>query len=245
MISNNFKKTIKNTLKKDYNIDCYRISTDPYQNAYNQNYTIHCSFAGVKFTLQLIIDLCLTDMPSDRYSFTVVSEERYIHSIVTMMDNSRSDLINSSMSEVRNLFSYLNPCYTFRLEHQKIYMISGTYLVGSSCFEIKTIKSKISTVSVIKFNNSTDKEKACIRLNIVDKNIFVKPLHDYYNNTIFQVGSVLEDDKMDIFKANFAKCILLYFNDNSDDHNDIIDNYIDLDYSDMKRYLLINEMEKI
>lgn len=57
-------------------------------------------------------------------------------------------------------------------------------------------------------------------------------------NPIFLQHSLIEVGGLDIFKANLAKCVFLFFNDTEDD-------YMQLDYTDMKRYLLVYKMESI
>jgi len=238
MISNRFKKTVIKRLKTDYDVVCHGIELTDQSSVYH-TYSLSCSANRRLFSLTLLVAICPVDSPNHLYTFEVSAQPDCLDCIPNIEEKMKINLVFKAISEVREDYSYLEPFYEFRLEHNSITLLSGQYLVGSSYFEIKTTISKISTTSFLKiYNFENHRALTCAAVTIDDKKIFVRPwTMDQINHTFCQHG-IIESGGLDPFKANLAKCVFLFFNDTEDD-------YMQLDYIDMKRYLLVFKMEAI
>jgi hypothetical protein len=70
----------------------------------------------------------------------------------------------------------------------------------------------------------------------------------YAVHPTFEEPSSLLSGDLEVFKANFAKSIVLFFNEHcrtADNHNDEEADYMPLNYEDLKRYLLVYKMSSI
>ena len=239
MISNRFKKTVIKRLKTDYDVVCHGIEMTNESSVY-QTYLLSCSASRRLFSLKLMVAICPVDTPSHLYTFEVSVQHECLYFIPNISEKIKLDFIFTALAEVREDFSYLEPSYEFRFVHNSITLLSGQYFVGSSYFEIKSINNKIATTSCIKiYNFENQRTLTCAAVNIDDNKIFIRPwtIEKEINPTFFQHG-IIEVGGLDTFKANLAKCVFLFFNDDEDD-------YMQLDYTDMKRYLLVFKMEAI
>lgn len=238
MISKQFKKTIIKRLKTDYDVVCHGIELTDVSTVY-QTYSLSCSANRRVFSLKLMVAICPVDTPSRLYTFEVCVQHECLYFITNISAKMKIDLLFKAIAEVREDFSYLNPSYEFRLPHNSITLLSGQYFVGSSYFEIKSIINKILTISCLQiYNFESDRALTCAAINIDGDKISVRPWTMKQINPIFLQHSLIEVGGLDIFKANLAKCVFLFFNDTEDD-------YMQLDYTDMKRYLLVYKMESI
>lgn len=248
MISTQFEKRIKKHLKDDYDINCYRISMCYKESKRSQNFTIFCSYNRKMFELTLSVNLCTVDSLEQCYSFTVFAKADCIDCLPHLKSNINPDIIVDSIQEVREVLSYINHDYSFKMDHRMVILISGTYLVGSSYFEIKTIKSSVETISFIKLHDFFDKGTDCAYLNIVGNTVVVEPSTSCSDINQFKQRSVIEVGGMTTFKTNLTKCIIFHLNKHhktSDYYNDDEADYMPLNYDDLKRYLLVHSMVNI
>jgi hypothetical protein len=248
MISSKFKKTVVKHLKTDYDIDCYRVSMCYDEAKRSQNFTLFCSYNRKMFELTLAVNLCTVDSLSHCYSFTVFAKADCIDCLPQLTSSINPDIIVDSIQEVREVLSYINHDYSFKMDHRMVILISGTYLVGSSYFEIKTIKSSVETISFIKLHDFFDKGTECAYLNIVGNTVVVQPSTSCSDINQFKQQSVIEVGGMTTFKKNLAKCIIFHLNKHhktSDYYNDDEADYMPLNYDDLKRYLLVHSMVNI
>ena len=238
MISNRFKKTVIKRLKTDYDVVCHGIELTDQSSVYH-TYSLSCSASCRLFSLTLLVANCPVDSPNHFYTFEVYSKHECLYFIPNISEKMNLNILFKALAEVREDFSYLDPSYEFRLEHTSITLLSGQYFVGSSYFEIKSIISKISTTSCFKiYNFKNRRDLTCAAMNIDGDKIFVRPWTIDKIDPVFCQYGIIESSGLDTFKANLAKCVFLFFNDTEDD-------YIQLDYTDMKRYLLVFKMETI
>lgn len=248
MISKQFKKSIIKRLKDDYNVVCHSIRVENKEHNRYQEYSLSCSARHQMFTLSLIVNICPVDSPSQSYYFYVFSKSDFVDCIPNLNEKLRYNDVVDAIKEVRGVFSYINPAYEFRFEHSTVSLISGIYFVGSSYFEIKSIKSIIETTSVGKVYDFINSGRLSTNINITDNNIYVSPWMPYAVHPTFEEPSNLLSGDLDVFKANFAKSVVLFFNEHcrtADNHNDEEADYMPLSYEDLKRYLLVHKMTSI
>jgi len=245
MISKQFKKSIIKRLKDDYNVACHSIRMDSKEHNRYQEYTLSCFIQHRPFKLSLILNICPVDSPNESYSFYVFAKPDCVDCIPDLNEKTLySDVVNA-ITEVRDVFSYLNSAYEFIFEHNTVTLISGIYLVSPSYFEIKFIKSAIETSSVVKVYDFINSGRLCTNINITANEIFVSPWKPYAVHPTFKKSSNLLSGDSVNFKANFAKSVLLFFNENcrtSDEYDDEEADYMSLNYEDLKRYLLVKKM---
>lgn len=246
MISKAFKKTIKDTLKKEYGVDCNRMIVYPHQDNYQQDYTLHCSDGKFKSVLRLTLHSGIQADNKYTNCFYVFAEELNMECSPVLIEKSFPTIVIDAMEEVRSLFSYLNPYYSYMLEHSKICLIFGHFNTSDKGIDIKDILIRIETTSTIKFYNSLDVVKVCAYLSMIGNEILIKPVKNYCKDTFFQVPVILEPTTIDVFKSNYAKSLLFFMNDRyKSTYNDKEEDYMHLNYEDLKRYLLVHTMEKI
>lgn len=238
MISNRFKKTVIKRLKTDYDVVCHGIELTDQSSVYH-TYSLSCSANRKLFSLTLLVANCPVDSPNHLYTFEVYTRPDCLDCIPNIEEKMKISLVFNAIAEVREDYSYLQPSYEFRLEHSSITLLNGQYFVGSSYFEMKSITNKISTTSCVKiYNFDAHRHLTCAAVNIDDNKIFVRPWTMKHINPTFLQHGLIETGGLDMFKANLAKSFFLFFNDTDDD-------YMQLDYTDMKRYLLVFKMEAI
>lgn len=238
MISNRFKKTVIKRLKTDYDVVCHGIEMTNESSVY-QTYSLSCSANRRLFALKLMVAIYPVDTPSHFYTFEVSAQPNCLDCIPNIEEKMKINLVFEAIDEVREDYSYLEKSYEFRLEHNSITLLSGQYILGSSYFEIKNIINKISTTSCVKiYNFDAHRHLTCAAVNIDDNKIFVRPWTMQQINPTFLEHGIIEVGGLDTFKANLAKSVFLFFNDTDDD-------YMQLDYTDMKRFLLVFKMEYI
>lgn len=247
MISTQFKKTVIKRLKNDYDIVCHSIEIKDHSRGC-QKYSLICSSNRKIFSLSLIVNTCPVDSPSNLYFFNVYSETDCLDCIPNLKEKMNLNIVFESIDKVLKDFSYLDSSYVFRFEHDTVTLLSGLYLIGSSYFEIKSIKNIFSTTSHLKIYNFLNNGKICSNIAINNNKILVSPLKFNNINKTFNQHSIIGTDGLDIFKANLAKSILLFLNENhvlAENHNEIEDDYMSLNYDEIQRYLLVYKMIEI
>lgn len=248
MISTQFKKTVIKLLKNDYDITCHAISMSEHEHATYQEYSLSCSSNRKVFFLTLLVTICPVDSSSNLHTFYIFSKSDCVDCIPQFKEKIKHDLIIDAMKEVRHVLSYIDPVYNFQLEHVRVTLISGIYFVGSSYFEIKTIKSLIEAASVVKVYDFSNSGKVCSNVDITGNLINLQPWKLYGIHPTFEEFSIVDMSGLETFKSNLAKSIVLFFNENhktADDYNDEESDYMPLNYDDLKRYLLVHTMANI
>lgn len=247
MISNRFKKTVIKRLKTDYGIVCHSIKMKEHSRGC-QTYDLSCSANRKLFSLTLVVNTCPVDSPSHLYFFNVYSKSDSLDCIPNLKEKMNLNLVFESIDEVLKDFSYIDSSYVFRFEHETVTLLSGLYIVGSSYFEIKSIKNILSSASHLKIYNFSNTGKICSSIEINDNKILVSLWHTYAVNPTFHKNCLIENGGLEIFKANLAKSILLFLNEHpisADNHNDNEEDYMSLTYDEIQRYLLVYKMIEI
>lgn len=236
MISKKFMSVVMKKLKSDYNIICHSIRLNENSQKGFQTYSLSCSGNKEIFSLDMKVSLCPVDSPSHLYTFEVYSMADGINFIPQLKSRTDFSSIRNAINDVRLDFSYLDENYEFILNHKSFTLLSGQYFVGSSYFEIKSIQNIVAAKSSLVIRNfETERYLHCSSINISDNKIFVSPWTSDNHHPTFNQYDLIEDGGLDTFKANLAKTVFLFFNDTEDD-------YMQLDYTDMKRYLLVYKM---
>lgn len=248
MLSASFKKTLKDTLKNEYEIECHRISPIP---DYGYNYRqaiLHCSHNNEKFTLDLLIDSSKGMFNGVIGKFNVSVPEKFTSTIASINKKINLDLINASVNEVRKEMVHLLDCYSFHFGHLKIDLIKGSYIKNSEFIDIHKFETVIESDSFMTFYTSLDSGKKCCDVRIVGNDITLKPESGYDEEPIFKESSTLVDSGMDVFKANLAKSIMFYLQiryPNQERHAVDVATYIPMNYQELQQQFLVYQMDKI
>lgn len=236
MISKKFMSLVRKKLKIDYNIICHSIRLNDHAKKDFQTYSLSCSSNKKLFSLDMRVSLCPVDSPSHLYTFEVYSMAAGIKFIPQLKARTDFSMVRNAINDVRLDFNYLDENYEFVFDHKRFTLLTGQYFVGSSYFEIKSIQNVVASTSCLIIRNfATERQLHCSSINISDNKIFVRPWISDSPHTIFNQYDIIENGGLDTFKANLAKTVFLFFNDTEDD-------YMQLDYTDMKRYLLVYKM---
>lgn len=245
MISTQFKKSIIKRLKDDYNVVCHSIRMEDKDHNSYQEYSLSCSARHQLFTLNLILNICPVDSPNESYYFYVFAKSDCVDNIPHLKDKLHYENVVDAIQEVRDVLNYISPLYEFKFLHNDVTIISGIYFEGSSYFEIKSLKNVLDINSVIMLYDFINSGRLCSQIKITDNKIYVSPCISHcVHPTFTEYSSILSGD-LYVFKANFAKSVVLFFNENcrtADNHNDEEDDYLPLNYEDLKRYLLVHNM---
>jgi len=248
MLSASFKKTLKDTLKNEYEIECHRISPIPdYGYKYRQA-ILHCSHNNEKFTLDLLIDASKGMFNGVIGKFNISVPEKFTSAIASINKKINLDLINASVTEVRKEMVHLLDCYSFHFGHLKIDLIKGSYIKDGEFLDIHKIEAIIESDSFMTFYTSLDSGKKCCDVRIVSNTITLKPESGYDEEPIFKESSSLVASGMDVFKANLAKSIMFYLQiryPNQDRHAVDVSTYIPMNYQELQQEFLVYQMDKI
>jgi len=248
MLSTAFKKTLKDTLKSEYDIDCHRISPFPDYGYKYREATLHCSHLNEKFTLTLMFDVSKGVYTNVVGQFEVFLPERFVSSISSVNTKINLDLINASVNEVRKEMVQLLSCFSFHFGSLKVSLIKGTYVKDSEFFEIKKITPFINTNSFMTFYTSLDDGKKCCDVQIIGNEIIIKPVAGYDDEPIFKQSSIIAVGELDVFKANLVKSVLFYLQDhyrNQDDFKVDVEGLLPLTYEQLLKEFLVEQMTRI
>lgn len=248
MISTQFKKKVIKFLENEYNIVCHAISMKDQINKEYQEYSLSCETNLKLFNMTLRVNICHVDAPSGLHSFHVFLASDSVDFVYNLKEQITYDIVRDAISEVRNIFSYLSPRFGFLFINTTVTLITGIYFVGSSYFELKSIKSVVDTTHVVNIYDCIKSEQRCSNINIINNAIYVYPWITYTVYPTFKEPSSLLSGDLELFKANFAKNVILFLNKNyrtADEHNNEEADYMPLNYEDLKRYLLVYKMSSI
>lgn len=248
MLSTAFKKTLKNLLKSEYDVDCHLISNLPDYGYKYREATLHCSHDNKKFHLILVLDVSKGVFNNVVGTFEVYLPEFFVSAVESINQKVNLDLINTTVQEVRKDMPQLLGCYAFRFGSLKIGLIKGSYVKEPEFFEINKIEAFINTDSFITFYTSLDEGKKCCDVNIVGNEIFIKPVSGYDEEPIFKQSSIVAVGELDVFKANLAKSVLFYLQDRykyQDNFKVDVEHLISLTYDELLREFLVEYMAKI
>lgn len=247
MLSTAFKKTLKDTLKTEYDIDCHRISPVPDYGYKYREATLHCSHNNEKFTLTLMIDVSKGVYNHVVGQFEIFLPERFVSTVASVNAKINLDLINASVNEVRKEMVQLLSCFSFHFGSFKVSLIKGTYIKEPEFFEIKKIEGFIKTDSFMTFYTSLDDGRKCCDVQIIGNEIFIKPVSGY-DDPIFKQSSIIAVGELDVFKANLAKSVLFYLQDrykNQDNFKVDVEGLLPLTYAQLLQEFLVEQMDRI
>jgi hypothetical protein len=254
MLSDAFKKTIKESLKINYDIDCYRISSVSYYDAKFRGATLHCSHNDKNFTLIMLINVEFGSFEGVTGQFNIFVPEMFTAGIDSINTKINLSLIKDSISEVRRDMSLLLDAHFFQFKHHEISLIKGTYIKNDDFFHIKKIETKIESDSFIKNCTSLyfdeDFCEDCCCVQIIGNEIFVTPTTTFDDSdSIFKKPSTLISSGMDVFKANFVKSVLLHlqikYKNEEESYKFNVDTIIPLTYQEILQEFLVLKMEEI
>lgn len=248
MLSPAFNKTLKETLKSEYDIDCHRISPLPDYGYKYREATLHCSHDNKKFTLTLMLDVSKGVFNNVVGTFEVYLPEFFVSAVESINQKINLTLINATVQEVREDMPQLLSCYAFRFGSLKIGLIKGSYVKEPDFFEINKIEAFIDADSFMTFYTSLDEGKKCCDVKIVGNEILIKPVSGYDEEPIFKQSSIVAVGKLDVFKANLAKSVLFYLQDRykyQDNFKVDVEYLMPLTYDELLREFMVEHMAKI
>lgn len=258
MISSDFKQTLTNVLKNDYDIDCHRISPLPDYGDSRES-TLHCSHDGEKFTMTLLLNFNEGDYDGVAGSFKVILPEMYAHKIGSINKKINLDLIKDSVKEVRTeLSAYLSSdsfttfhylvTDSFSFFHLNINLIKGLYIKNSKNFDIKKIESLIESDSYINLYNSIHSKQRFAYVKIIGNEIMITPETMFKYDPVFKFSSTLVEGGMSVFKANLIKSVMIHLHTRfgyEKRYSGNIDFCLPLSYDELKQQLLVYQMANI
>lgn len=247
MISQDFKQAITDALKLNYDIELCRLKKLSSKGYLYQDFNLYCRSVGASYLLRMRINFCNDDDEDYRRSFYIFSDNTgWLSCCRTVQEKIHPDIIRKAIFDVKNLFSFLDSRYSYTLSHDTVSLLSGTYFKQNNDIHVNTLHSFIETTSKISVYLSYSDYSLC-SVNIIGDCILVRPVNEYMDDH-FKELITMDEENIDLFKANFSKCLLININKksfNSETYNHNPDDYMDLTYDELKKYFLVLEMEKI
>jgi hypothetical protein len=250
MLSKSFKQTLAEALKTHYNIDFHRIKKSSSKGRLYQDFNLYTKVSGLSCILNLRVNLSDDLENNENLTFKVSSSHiGCLYSSIKINSILRSELIHLAIQDVKKECSFLKSIYPHgthnSVRHDSICLISGFYKASEDGFNIVEINTVMETNGAIFAYFSYSDLDVCV-FNIVGEQLFVKPLGGYDKKSSFDIPSSLNEQGMKIFKANLSKCLLMLASKKfSRRFNHKEDDYMHLNYEELKQYFLVLEMEKI
>lgn len=221
MLSDKFKKKIKEVLKFDYGIECYRISFED-QLSYNPNYT---NFKLTCLTQKKTINLYLTaffdrsDMnESNVGTFNIFLPVHNLDDCSIVSHQVDSEKLYSALHEVTDLLTPFDSDFKCGLNHAKISIVNGHFNHEKGLFNIADINPFIETTSTVVYrpsnNNSFEANTVFCNFHILGSEITISSSKYYISNEYHYLNQnervLLDIDGIKKFKAHIIKSFILY-----------------------------------